>query len=970
MALSAAGTIAVLIDHVDLASGGYETRLRQAFARACRRFGYDLLIVPAGAISGSAWPGPADRVYDMIGAGAVAGLVLVSAGLASACGVDYFSKWCERRAPLPRCSLGVELPGIPSVLADNLAGLRVLLEHQIKVHGCRRIAFLRGPAGNADAATRYDLYREVLEEQGIVHDPALEAEGDFSIASGVSATAELIAQSLSFDALVAANDGMALGALQVLQARGIRVPRDMALSGFDDLVMGRLSDPSLTTVRQPLGHMAARAVELLVRQIRGETVPLRTELPTTFIARESCGCGLTAMLHSVRSPPSSSGDFVRQQTARLTELMVSAIPSPDETVVALAGSLVEGMLAEIEGQEGAFAEALQWAIDLGADESDSPEELQTMVSALHAELGSIESRRLQAVWVEARRQIALALTRQQALQRVQIELRYERLRETGERLSMLLDTASLREVLARELLKMQLSNVVILLCRGKSCEELETLICVSRGEVRAAASGAFPAAQLLPPDLDFTGEPRVWLALPLVAENTLLGLSIFDAPGESAAYEVLRGQIAAALRTCALHAEIVEKTALHERSVRERQATAERMSSLSALAGGVAHDLNNALGPMIGLSELVSGELERLAQRHCLEVDEARADLAMIRGASLRASQTIKDLLTLSRQGRIKKEAVDLNPIIEACGNEWLHSRSARDPRIELELQLYPEPLVVTGSEAHLSRALGNLLGNAAEAIDGSGRIRVELARVVIDEPWSCFELIEPGDYARIRVSDTGKGVPPGDLARIFEPFYSTKRLGTSQGSGLGLAIVHGVVKEHEGFVNVEPVRGAGTAFSIYLRRISAAARRSERPAERRGQGRILVVDDERVQIRTARRILTHLGYDITTSESGEAAYRLLRVAAQDSAVRYPYDLIILDMVLEEAWDGLQVLEHIRGLFPGQRALIVSGHAPDARGRKAAEAGVPWLSKPYTVQSLAAAVDEALARSPSPSAAM
>ena len=92
-------------------------------------------------------------------------------------------------------------------------------------------------------------------------------------------------------------------------------------------------------------------------------------------------------------------------------------------------------------------------------------------------------------------------------------------------------------------------------------------------------------------------------------------MALFDAPGESAAYEVLRGQIAGALRTCALHAEIVEKTALHERSVRERQATAERMSSLSALAGGVAHDLNNALGPLIGLSELVSSELARLAKR-------------------------------------------------------------------------------------------------------------------------------------------------------------------------------------------------------------------------------------------------------------------------------------------------------------------------------------------------------------------
>ena len=108
-----------------------------------------------------------------------------------------------------------------------------------------------------------------------------------------------------------------------------RVPRDVALSGFDDLVMGRLSDPTLTTVQQPLGHMAALAIELVVQQIRGERAPLRSELPTSFIARESCGCGLTRVLHTASSPSSSPSDFVRRNAPRLTELMIRSIPSPD-----------------------------------------------------------------------------------------------------------------------------------------------------------------------------------------------------------------------------------------------------------------------------------------------------------------------------------------------------------------------------------------------------------------------------------------------------------------------------------------------------------------------------------------------------------------------------------------------------------------------------------------------------------------
>jgi CheY-like chemotaxis protein len=225
----------------------------------------------------------------------------------------------------------------------------------------------------------------------------------------------------------------------------------------------------------------------------------------------------------------------------------------------------------------------------------------------------------------------------------------------------------------------------------------------------------------------------------------------------------------------------------------------------------------------------------------------------------------------------------------------------------------------------------------------------------------SGYETIAAGDYAAVSVSDTGTGIAAEEIGRIFEPFYSTKRLHDGSGTGLGLAVVHGVVKEHEGYLNVESAAGRGTTFTLYFRRSDAAPPRAQPSIAPRGSARILVVDDEALQLRAARRVLTHLGYEVTTLSRGRAAYELFVEAARAARLpQSPYDLVIMDVVLNEAEDGLQILERIQRLFPGQRALVTSGHAPPERGERAAERGFDWLAKPYTHDGLARAVHAAL----------
>jgi CheY-like chemotaxis protein len=277
---------------------------------------------------------------------------------------------------------------------------------------------------------------------------------------------------------------------------------------------------------------------------------------------------------------------------------------------------------------------------------------------------------------------------------------------------------------------------------------------------------------------------------------------------------------------------------------------------------------------------------------------------------------------------------------------------------VKLIGDLSATPLLIHGSESQLARAVDNLIRNAIEAISGPGEVVVKSTAVEFVEPRAGYELIPPGRYAMLSVSDDGCGIESHDLGQIFEPFFSKKRAQDSSGSGLGLAIVHGVVKEHQGFIDVASTPQVGTTITVFLPLVEGDERPARPVTAPRGSARILIVDDEPVQLRTGRRVLVRLGYEVEVVDSGRRAYELFSHAL--SAGQRPYDLVIMDMLLGEARDGLEVIDQIQRLFPAQRAIIVSGHAPIERAELAARKGLTWLGKPYDLETLARAVERAL----------
>jgi signal transduction histidine kinase/ActR/RegA family two-component response regulator len=386
------------------------------------------------------------------------------------------------------------------------------------------------------------------------------------------------------------------------------------------------------------------------------------------------------------------------------------------------------------------------------------------------------------------------------------------------------------------------------------------------------------------------------------------------------------------------------------KEVQERLDRAQRMEAVGTLAAGVAHDLNNILSGLVSYPDLL---LMRLP------VDsDMRQPLNTIRTSGQKAAAIVQDLLTLARRGITTAEVVDLRAIIEDYLVSPEHCKMiSYHPDVRIETRFDPDLMNIAGSPVHLSKALMNLISNAAEAISGKGVISLSLRNQYIDIPIHGYDRVQPGDYIRMTVSDTGHGIAPKDLQRIFEPFYTKKKLGRS-GTGLGMAVVWGTVKDHHGYIDVQSREGAGTRFDLYF----PVTRREHKPemqfrvADHRGAGQaILVVDDIKEQREIASGILRDLGYRVHTADSGEGAVAFLN--------NHCVDLLLLDMIMEPGMDGLDTYRQVLRRYPRQRAVIASGYSENDRVREAQRLGAGiYVRKPYTIENLAQAIDHEFKR--------
>jgi signal transduction histidine kinase/DNA-binding LacI/PurR family transcriptional regulator/ActR/RegA family two-component response regulator len=935
--------IAVLLDHLNFYGRGYEGQLRDVLCSRARQAGHSLLLLYGGALDAPGALGADNALFHLIRPGDFDGIIIASSLISAYCGGEGVAKLALRYQPAKLCSIGIALPGVPSLVLDNRAAMSAAVEHLIRDHGRRQPVFLAGTPKNPEAESRFEAYLGALEKFDIPFDPARVASGHFLPALGRAAMDEILDRGVPFDAVVAANDSMAIGAIQALRKRELRIPEDVAVTGFDDLTLARLGNPPLTTIAQPFDVFAERALACIEAQVAGHAVPEVVEIPSHFVRRQSCGCYYRTATHSRTSAAIEieTGDaLLADRLEALMPILAEVLKRGDDDGRTAAERLGQGLVADLGGHKGAFQKAVSALLVDIADDDEGHRGLQSAINRLRNGLLDMDDLAIERALHDGFSMVALSNTAAQVRHRLELDESYVRLLSVGEQASTAFDVASLRDSLMRDLPAAGV-RTAILSCRAdKRGQQLEPVVCYVDGAVWDTQPTAFPARRLLPPEILRAPRVSTLLVFPMVDDSGLLGVVAFDHQDGNNAYIAFRNQIAAVLKSIRLHEEVLHK----------------RLEAMTVLAGGVAHDLNNALGPLLVLPDII---LEQLAQAPVdpAALSDVRSDVASIKTACQRAAQTIKDLLTLGRQGRAPQTYVDLNDLVRSCMADGRLAAGASDaPNVRVTWELANRTLGLHGAESQLARAVSNLVRNAIEASADAGEVSVRTARDLVVKSTSGFENIPPGDYATLTVSDNGCGIAPEDLRRVFEPFFSKKSANDRSGTGLGLAIVHSVVKEHRGYIDVASTPERGTTFTLYFPAVSTPKQQpTPRSAPARGSAKILVIDDDESQLRTSRRVLTCLGYEVEVRSKGEEAVAMFQ-AGQPS----PFDLLLVDMLLGGSLDGLQVVEHIRDICPGQKAIIVSGHAPSERAEAAVRQGLSWLAKPYGLDALAGLVANVL----------
>jgi PAS domain S-box-containing protein len=376
----------------------------------------------------------------------------------------------------------------------------------------------------------------------------------------------------------------------------------------------------------------------------------------------------------------------------------------------------------------------------------------------------------------------------------------------------------------------------------------------------------------------------------------------------------------------------------------EQLQQAKRMETLGNLAAGVAHDLNNILSGLVSYPELLLLEISPEAPLY--------GPLKTIQKSGQKAADIVEDLLTLSRRGVAVTEVVDLNALIDDyLRSPELAKLKRHHTTVTIRTDLAASLMNLKGSTIHISKSIMNLVSNAAEAMPSGGVLRIETRNHYLEAGGQGPE----GEYVHLKVQDTGVGISDEDRERIFEPFFTKKKMGNS-GTGLGMSVVWATVQDHRGHIEVTSKEGRGTQFDLYF---PATREAFEEPHDRfvleefQGRESILVVDDVEEQRMIASQMLTKLGFQVETAESGEAAIARL---GQDS-----FDLVILDMIMSPGMDGLDTYERMLTIAPGQAAIIASGFSESERVHRMQQMGAgAYLKKPYTMENLARTVRGAL----------
>jgi len=369
---------------------------------------------------------------------------------------------------------------------------------------------------------------------------------------------------------------------------------------------------------------------------------------------------------------------------------------------------------------------------------------------------------------------------------------------------------------------------------------------------------------------------------------------------------------------------------------------AQRFEALGTLAGGIAHDFNNLLMNIQGNTSLMLFEIE---STHPFFESLKKIEKQVKSGARL-----TRQMLGYARKGKFNVKAVDLNRIVNESADTFARTRKEITIHREFEEDLFP----IEADEGQIEQVLLNLYVNAADAMPGGGSLFLKTKNETHVNIKSNHYSPAPGNYVQLTVTDSGIGMDNQTLERIFDPFFSTKDMG--HGTGLGLASVYGIVKSHDGYIDVESKKDRGTTFTIFLPASEKDVQDTTDTAAKliRGSGTLLIVDDEEMVLNVGVNMLEKLGYTVLEARNGTQAVALFD--AHKSEIK----MVILDIIMPDMGGG-EVYEKIKAMNPDVKVLLSSGYSVDGQAIDLLERGCDgFMQKPFTMEELSAKVTQIL----------
>jgi signal transduction histidine kinase len=367
-----------------------------------------------------------------------------------------------------------------------------------------------------------------------------------------------------------------------------------------------------------------------------------------------------------------------------------------------------------------------------------------------------------------------------------------------------------------------------------------------------------------------------------------------------------------------------------------------RLEALGTLAGGIAHDFNNLLMGIQGRTSLMMMNAD-FSHLHY-------EDLKGIEDIVKSGVDLTKQLLGFGRKGKYEVKPTDLNKLVHTSSQ--MFGRTKKEIKIHAKYQKNIWAAEV--DRGQIEQVLLNLYVNAWQAMPGGGELYLQTENVTLDESYSNSYEIKPGRYVKISVTDTGVGMDEATKERIFEPFFTTKQMG--RGMGLGLASAYGIVKNHEGILNVYSERGKGTTFNICLPACEKEIIDEKKPIEEfiRGTETVLLVDDEDIIVDIGKKNLEKLGYKVITARDGKEAVELYKKNQGN------IDIVVLDMIMPEMGGG-ETYDKLREIDPDVKVILSSGYSLEGQASEILKRGCDgFIQKPFRMKQLSRKINEVL----------